>query len=385
MKKRYLKKIAALMLLASFMLSGTVYSGATGEDNSPVINNGSITSEVAQIIAEFFVADASKAMPELSWTLNTTVSEVVPMYDTNGYISAYSCELETDGTPSGYVIVAGYADSTSNILEFSDTAAPVYQLFTRPYSASSGKVIYTGALNYYFEDGDTVKDIYNVSYDIDSVSNGLEELRTGIMPATLIDDPFEYANENYAGPFEHDESNPYFNNICTYWTTSDYPLGEENCGPTAITNLLRMVGEIKNNAYVKSKSDAEIYTDVVSIGTNNGYYDVDEGTYRSSLNQYLRVCFANYGMSSTVSSYTGVTYERAKTEIDNHRPFYISLINHTNYGNHGVAALAYTRLQSSSTGYYKSFVKIADGWLSDGRYLDIADIGSGDSIMRTIR
>ena len=61
-------------------------------------------------------------------------------------------------------------------------------------------------------------------------------------------------------------------------------------------------------------------------------------------------------------------------ELKNHRPFYLTLRAHPGYGNHGVAGYAYTRLPSKTTGDYLSFVKIADGWASYGRYLDITSL-----------
>ena len=61
-------------------------------------------------------------------------------------------------------------------------------------------------------------------------------------------------------------------------------------------------------------------------------------------------------------------------ELKNHRPFYLTLRAYPGYGNHGVVGYAYTRLQSKTTGYYLSFVKIADGWANYGRYLGITSL-----------
>jgi hypothetical protein len=90
-------------------------------------------------------------------------------------------------------------------------------------------------------------------------------------------------------------------------------------------------------------------------------------------------------VSNGVTNYTA-TYSRISTELENQRPFYLTLNDHSYYGDHGVAGFAYTRLQSETTGYYLSFVKIADGWSHSGRYLDISSIqSSDDATLRAIR
>lgn len=347
------------------------------------VENGIISPEVAKITAELFIRDARMALPELDWVEDTQVDNIVTMYDENGNISAYSCELVTNDSQSGYIVIAAYADSASDILEFSDEVQPVYYELDDSLKTKS-HIIYTGNMNYFLDIGDdTVTDIYNNKIKKSSIDNTLKKLKTGIEPYTLIDDPYEYADSKYDGPFVHDESKNKFEKYCNYWTTKDYATGE-NCGPTAITNLLRMVGEYQDNKNVTSKTDSEIYQDVVEIGIQNSYYSGNEGTYRATSAQYVQVCFNDYGMNATVKN-KSVSYDAAKTEIDNDRLFYLSLWKHDNYGTHAVACFAYARLKSSSTGYYKSFLKIADGWVHSGRYLDMSDLESDDNIMRTIK
>ena len=82
-----------------------------------------IPENVAEIIASFFVRDF-QSMPDTMWTSETEIANVVTMYDVDGSVSAYSCELETAGDETGYVVKSAYPDSENVILEFSDTAAP---------------------------------------------------------------------------------------------------------------------------------------------------------------------------------------------------------------------------------------------------------------------
>ena len=382
--KWIIKRFVLLVSALSILSVGYVPAGAS-ESQPPVNSNGIISSEVAEITAELFVTDAISAMPELTWTSATQVDQVVTMYGENGNVSAYSCELSTNGSASGYVVVAAYADSTSKILEFSDQSAPIYQTFVTTYSTSALRIIYTGGLNYYVETGsDSVMDLHGNTYGKNILENSLDDLRTGIMPIVTINDPYDYADSYYDGPFVHYESRNTFEQYCTYVSTYDFPNMDDHCGPTAITNLLRMIGEYRNVSKVKNMSDEEIFNEVVAIGTRNGYFTANGGTARATANQYIQMSFRDFGMNASVSSTSNVTYDFVKNQINNNKPFYLSIFGHPNYGQHEVACFAYTRLKSSSTGYYKSFIKIADGWARVGRYLDLTDVAARSDVARTI-
>ena len=97
-----------------------------------------------------------------------------------------------------------------------------------------------------------------------------------------------------------------------------------------------------------------------------------------------------FGMNVSVTNKTA-SYNNIKTEISNNRPIYLSLLagGDTAYTEpdlgHDVIGYAYTRLKSSTTGNYKSFLKVADGWYSHGRYIDLAMTAStSDAILRSV-
>lgn len=85
------------------------------------------------------------------------------------------------------------------------------------------------------------------------------------------------------------------------------------------------------------------------------------------MNAYTKEAFALFKANVSVSS-SSVTYANVKNAINAYKPFSISLVNHALYGNHSVAAYAYTLLENGS-GTSLGFVKIADGWYSSARYL----------------
>lgn len=50
--------------------------------------------------------------------------------------------------------------------------------------------------------------------------------------------------------------------------------------------------------------------------------------------------------------------------------------NHSTYGDHHMVCYAYTRLISETTGLYKAYLKVADGWDTRPKYVDLATVTS---------
>ena len=125
MKKRSAFKRLLCMLLAVVLLCGGVPAGAvdnSGADVEIEDDNLQISAEVAGYIAEFFIRDMIPSGMTV-WSEETQVTEVVPMYDAQGEnITAYAVELT-----EGFIVVTGYVDCSSLILEWSDTGLPTYK------------------------------------------------------------------------------------------------------------------------------------------------------------------------------------------------------------------------------------------------------------------
>lgn len=345
-----------------------------------------ISEEVAQIMAGYFIRDY-QSMPDTTWSSDTKIMDTVTLYHPDGNVSAYSFELQTNGVDTGYIVISAYPDVENKILEFSDSADPVYDEFL---PAQKDTLVYTGGLNYYKEIGDDrLLSLDGVSVSKDEVPTPIEDLRDeAYLPVQtrVITDPVAWADAYYKGPFlAYEWKNPFESSDSQrkYRTTGDFPGYQDHCSPTSITNLIEIIGYYRNYSPVTSKSASQIFTTVAQLGIRNGYYKNPGGTTPSSLPAYIRQSFAEFGINVSVSSST-VTYDRVKTAINAYKPFHISLRSNAIYGNHGVAAYAYTRLKSQATGYYFSFVKIADGWGSSGRYLTISSLSSNNMHVITV-
>lgn len=346
----------------------------------------SIPENVAEIIASYFVDDF-RTTPDCAWTADTTVSDTVTMYDIDGSISAYSFELTTNGTDTGYVVVSAYPDVESVILEFSDKEKPVYEAFN---FAQTDSVVYTGTLNYFQEtETGNLLTVEGSLISKSEVPTPLAESRdVSNLPAqtrAVITDPFVWAERYYGGQFSAVEWKNAFQNHCKFCTTTDFDVVKgmhfyNHCGPTAITNLILIVGNYRNYSPVKYEAPSNIFFEVARYGISSGYFlNSDDSfgmTYKDTLNKYIDGAFDLFDISVSVSSMS-VTYANVKSAINGYRPFYLSVTNNSIYGNHGMAGYAYTVLENQYDDRI-SFVKVADGWGgSDGRYLPIYTL-SGD-------
>ena len=271
--------------------------------------------------------------------------------------------------------------------------------------------MYVGGLGYYKDNGNQMlmntsgqllerKDVVNLVNSARLIENvptdvaeiiAEEKMNSNISVSSvgneLIDDPYVHANKYYTGPFEYHDHVNKWENYVEFNTMDEFEnVGNgyvNHCGPTAITNMIIMYGNRYNNRSITSKLPTTIFANVANIGTVNMYYAnadfevidgvVIGGTADSLADNYLVTCFEDYGVNITVSNKKkAISYNNVKTSLSNNALLYVMLNGNARYGNHHVASYAYTRMQSTKTGAYKTYLKIVDGWASHGRYLDLA-------------
>ena len=372
------KPLISLFVVCTFVIS-TMQASATGLSKASAPQT--IPSNVAKIIAEYFIRDM-QTCPDNHWSEETSIANIVTMYNINGDASAYSFELNTNGQNAGYIIVSAYPDIENKILEYSDVCTPIYKNLNL---VSNNRIIYTGLLNYYKQDDSNhFVDLYGDTVHKSAIPAPIETLRNDkhlpISPYVSypITDPIEWANRYYQGPFvgTSDYKNE-FENYCNFRTYSDFPEFKSACGPIAITNLMETIGSYNDYPQITNRSYQEIFNLVVNYGIQNGYYSNGGGANFSRFHAYISGSFDALSLTARTSDKVA-SFANIKNELNNHRPFIISLYSHSYYKNHFVFGYAYNRVQSETTGDYISFVKIADGHNSSGRYLDIASIQSSN-------
>lgn len=238
-----------------------------------------ISEGVASWIDRFFVDDMISTS-SVQWDETTELVSVVPMYDVDMVsYTAFYCEFTT-----GYVIVSAYADVPSIILEWSD----VGQGLSDEYNLSgTEKLVYLSVLEYYVDNGasglktlngETVlkSSLENTFKNARSIENVNEESlcfiksekenqlvkEPGIAPLNnkpgeVIDDVYAYTRAKYfySGGSGTLKPGGWSNHWEDYLPaalarTSDFPGYENHCGPTAITNIIKLYGNKYNNSKV---------------------------------------------------------------------------------------------------------------------------------------
>ena len=362
-------KLVACFLSVSLVVSLLSFPASAAN----VSSSSSIPENVAEIIASYFVDDYS-TMPDSKWTTDTVIVDTVTMYDVDGAVSAYSFELGTYGVDTGYVVVSAYPDVEHVILEFSDSAEPIYEIF----NVGTNDIVYTGGLNYYKEmengelltaDGNTISKSSALTPLSDSRNSSFLPVQT-----RTISDPFAWAESYYDGTFSAVEWKNAFEDSCEFLTTTQFNVVnsvsyDNHCGPTAITNLIVLVGNYRNYAPVKNVSVSSIFSKVAQYGISHGYYSKATGTLTSTSNKYIKEAFASYNISTSVST-VPISYTNVKNAINSYKPLHLKVLSNSIYGDHSVVGYAYTVLENQYDDRI-SFVKIEDGWATSGRFLPI--------------
>ena len=377
MRKKFIAYLLTGAMLVGLFVIGAGAS-ADVDQAEPII----LPEEVASIMATYFIRDA-QTMPDSKWTEDTFIANTETMYGSDGTVSAYSFELETAGEDAGYVVVSAYPDVESKILEFSDTAEPVYKELDLQINDT---IVYTGGLNY-FKEVDS-KELLSVDGDVINRADVLAPLEDSrdvaysvAPPVTAyggspIENPLAWANSAYGGTFTAKEWKNAFENHCRFRTMSQFSYVngisyKEHCGPTAITNLLEIVARYRGYDGVPYDTITQAFYQVAKLGMDKGYFVNNSMTYFNLSEAYLKESFALFSITTSVSR-KNINYSNVKTAIDGYNPLFIALDGHNIYGNHFVAGYAYTCFENQQ-GDRVPFIKIADGWNGSGRYLPIDD------------
>ncbi len=411
MKKSVVKTIVVILLMTLVLnssMSAFAFSISTKWEDKlntfepafPIITEDDlfISDEVAFYIAEMFVRDMI-ATQTTCWNEATKIVSTTIMYDETGEnITAYTFELSR-----GYVVVAARIDLPEIIMEWSDVAAPIYTEFDL---GPNDTVVYLGMLDYLVEnDEDTLEtldgtivskeEVYNYFDEICSIDNVREDLLTDIVESKQaastragevsllsntygsdITDPFAYASNVYGFSYICSDYANNWESHANFAVMSSFSGYAKHCGPTAITNIIKMHMSKYNRG---NRSNINTFTEVIAANTAAGgkYYSSSGGTQNSTANSFIRDSFARFGVTVQVYGRYVPTYVNVKNATTANRLMYLMLLNHELYGDHHIVGYAYTRLQNTSLPtVYKLFVKIADGWSTSARYVDMTSASS---------
>lgn len=394
------KNLISLMLSIMVVMS-CCFSYANGLTNNDVRSETNLLSkDEATIIAESLI---SSDMPNMNWDKDTRISNIVEMYDQDGNLNSYSFEFNKGQESNGYAVISAYTDSSEVILEYSDDMNPVYNELDLKQDE---EVVYLGNLNYYKDDGsEKLRTVENELVDKKDVKNDLLDLRSEenietnnkfienlksnlddieltdskslinnniITTSRYIDDPYSHANSTFVGPFVLHSYRNDFENYMPYRVQSG-----PSCVPNSITNLIVAIGKFHNWNTIVNKSTSQVYNTVVNIKNENNQPYYNNGVSESDIPNYLKKSFGAFSFNIKKPTPIRASFKNIKNQIDSYRPFLICLRKEQNYGinyGHALAGFAYNRLQSKTTGYFASYLKVADGYAGRGRYLNLGSL-----------
>lgn len=402
--EKILSSFMVILFMMSFMFTSITYAAEITNSGNVGIGQDSIdrkdlfiSSELAEEIAKLFIADMIN-IGDVAWNASTRILGVTTMYDgtVEHNITAYTVELD-----EGYVVVSAYVDVPHVVLEWSDRAMPLYQEFDLE---KTDEIVYGGSL-FYYKDGGTgaletltglsversdVVNVLETQYDISNIPaaivSALLDDNTSTMTTTpgssdVITDPIEHANQWYNGPYSYNSGQNHWEEdgqTIEFHKAKEYNGYRNHCGPTAITNMLIMYGNRFGVDSITSKTHTSVFTKVADIGMSNFYYINSEtlgGTVNARVNSYILDAFGAYDVSGvTVDGRFGISYANIVTSLRNDRLLYLLLDNHDLYGDHHVICYAYTKLVGSTESNYVIYLKVADGWASSPRYIDLSSV-----------
>lgn len=416
-----MKKILSIIITVCVLLSAMIISiyaislsltttRITVNGNSYILSNDAledainIDAEVAGYIAEFFIEDMI-ATGTCGWDENTEIVDVIAMYDETGVTpTAYTVELT-----EGYVVVAAYADVESLIPEWSDAGTPLYENIG---IEDNDTILYLGGYEYFVDlEDNTVCDIYGNSTDKDNLVNYVEMSRDvsnlpgvvlenctinpGIITlSNSLDDPYAHAEEIY-GRIDN-EREFYLSDYCNLWENYiefyEDTNGYQNCCvPLCIINIVfaHMNKYKLPLSYYNSnfQSYSDLFRYIADYGIEQGYYndapyDQNGGTGYYFTDTYILEALRALSIGTNVVGTYLPTYANIKYHLEDNDLLALRLYNHASYSDndpqtneaHKVLCYAYTRLYNVYNGNYKTYLKIADGWESSARYLDLATV-----------
>lgn len=438
-----MKKTLSIIITVAVLLSALTISiyainlsltttRITVNGNSMLVSNNTfeeavhITAEEAGHIAELFIADMT-ASETCCWNKDTEIVDIVTLYnETETVATAHTVVLS-----EGYVLVSAFADAEVLVPEWSDTATPVYE--NLEYD-NDDRIVYLGAYEYYIDSSTTtVTDLYGNEVNKTELVNYVEESRdiSNMSPALIescvvtpgdltmsytadsplpIEDPFEHASDTYGGTFYcteyYNEWGTYLDSNYNFYDSTQAALGCNQtyyncCGPIAITNIVLAYKKRYQDSSIPSRSS--VFQTIADYGATHtktfdssndvdrtAYYYVNDpdpdigGTSSSRAPYYIMDSLDMYNIQTSVSGRTLTKFEYVSLSLRSGCLLYLSTFNHELYDNHAVMCYAYTRLRSNVTGYYKTYLKVADGWDNAPRYIDLltvqADIFSDYSI-----
>ncbi len=353
-------------------------------------NDSQISKDEAGTMAIIFIADSIQA-GNTTWDKDIRIKKIVPLYGADDTITAYTFELSKNGQDNGYVTVSA-SDDMNVIQEFSDTATPIYSDMIKD---GSEQVYFTSALEYYVKGKKGIFDARGKKVEKAKIKNkfkkdkkvsdenkllrklikdkgtlNLDQWKLGSTPGNPyggIPDAYAYVNDAYGSGWVADYwkslESKITKHLCTEKTDNN------NCSLTALATIFEYWKNYGGASSLPSGYSA-IYADIKKIASDNGWYTPENGTDYWVIDDIATKMWYKYNYTNGRGNNDYILdWSVAMAEIDQGRPFCFNLATNP-YPNHTIVVYAYSAFKRNWWEGDVCFLKVADGWHTDSRYID---------------
>ena len=198
-----------------------------------------------------------------------------------------------------------------------------------------------------------------------------------------ISDPLAHAQRSGLHASEVQTRGSWERYACHFTTTAHF--GEvngiywyNNCGPTALTNLLCMYIARKEGVPCGLDTAKKLYGRVAQYGTRHLFFINSEnrlfhGTSDIRARTYIkRICRQVLGVTPKIAL-RRITVPNVRKSIEDGALLYLMLWEHPEYGSHHMLGYGMTSLRDNSTAGARYYIKAADAHSPKPRYLDLED------------
>lgn len=396
MKSKFKKRIVAFLCVI-VLLFNVFPVGAL----SVVQFDFLISEDVAVTVAAHFVWGSLEVSDV--WNEQTTIGNVVPLYNVDDEINAYCVNLITDGVQTGYVVVSANINEsliqeysyTANTLNIEDSYASSN---SRTVSNKSERIYYYGPLSYstakYYTEDDNAKSVSNdienaennhaeenkayisylKKYGLIPTNNGTRNSSNDEIPISSIN---EYLKDKYPDKtFTIDTTNA---NMVLEKVEGYVIKGYNACSLYGSAAMIRF-----HLGYDYDFSIDAIADQLKVFAAENGFAEWEKDKNRwnyyihiGSLAPFINACINEFTILDKKASSSLFSWSTGTDEITAGRPILLNIDKSEQYEDHTVLAFAWCEYVNRSGGKPSKirFYGVKDGYVTDTRFVNYEEIG----------
>ena len=208
--------------------------------------------------------------------------------------------------------------------------------------------------------------------------------KTAAPPRGKIEDPVQDAEQTGPGIYVPVETIDQWGRWAARCATTSHFMQVEgiryynNCGPTALTNLICMCRERERGAPPELEEAKSVYHRIARYGIRHLYFINSasrwfHGTSDLRAASYIRrMCKRMLGWKPRVRL-RRITWANIHRSLERGSVVYLMLWNHPAYRSHHLLAYGCQTLRNEDTGAQRVYLKVCDGHNSAARYVDLED------------